>query len=170
MSKYSNPGLHETRNHFLFVGNKETIDGYDLLKDALALTSTHPKIRFVGCDGVTFDANDEGMAALYRQSVATLCLARLEPFGLAPIESMACGTPVIAVNEGGYKDTVVDGECGYLIERNPDLLIRSMLRLSNYPAEYGAMCQAARKRAKRHFSWSIHVERLERVLEGMSHD
>jgi glycosyltransferase involved in cell wall biosynthesis len=39
-----------------------------------------------------------------------------EPFGIVPIESMACGTPVIAFNHGGPAETIVDGKTGFLIE------------------------------------------------------
>jgi D-inositol-3-phosphate glycosyltransferase len=38
-----------------------------------------------------------------------------EPFGITPLESMACGTPVIGSNVGGIKYTVVDGETGALV-------------------------------------------------------
>ena len=39
-----------------------------------------------------------------------------EAFGLVPIEAMACGTPVIAFNRGGPKETIRDGETGFLVE------------------------------------------------------
>ena len=52
-----------------------------------------------------------------RNSVAIVGLAHGEAFGLTPIEAMALGTPPIFVNEGGYRETVVDGDNGRLIER-----------------------------------------------------
>jgi len=38
-----------------------------------------------------------------------------EDFGMSPVESMACGTPVIGVDEGGLKETIIDGKTGKLI-------------------------------------------------------
>lgn len=62
---------------------------------------------------------DERLAELYGTSVATFCGARLEPFGLTVLESLCCGTPVIAVREAGLREAVIDGQNGILIDRDP---------------------------------------------------
>lgn len=48
-------------------------------------------------------------------AIATICVSKNEDFGMVAIESMSCGVPVIAVDEGGYRETMVAGETGYLI-------------------------------------------------------
>ena len=53
---------------------------------------------------------------LLGRAIATIYVPRDEDFGLAPVESMAAGKPVIGVAEGGLLETVVDGETGILIE------------------------------------------------------
>jgi glycosyltransferase involved in cell wall biosynthesis len=58
----------------------------------------------------------------YNRAKATVCANVLEPFGLVPLESMACGTPVIAVREGGLRESVRDGETGYLVDRDETAL------------------------------------------------
>jgi glycosyltransferase involved in cell wall biosynthesis len=58
---------------------------------------------------------DEQIRELYRSSRATL-LPGTEDFGIVPVESQACGTPVVALNAGGARETVVDGETGVLVE------------------------------------------------------
>ena len=57
---------------------------------------------------------DEQIRELYRSSRATL-LPGTEDFGIVPVESQACGTPVVALNAGGARETVIDGETGVLV-------------------------------------------------------
>ncbi len=45
-------------------------------------------------------------------------MAHKEPFGLSPIEAFSIGTPAIFVNDGGFRDSIIDGKCGRLLERN----------------------------------------------------
>ena len=66
---------------------------------------------------------------LYRSSRLTVCAARLEPFGLTVLESTSCGTPVVAVAQGGYRETVVDGVNGYFAERNAASLGEGIIRI-----------------------------------------
>ena len=70
----------------------------------------------------------------------------LEPFGLAAIEAMASGTPVVAVREAGPCETVVDGETGFLCERDPDApgLMR-FYAFSRTPISVTRMGAAARR-------------------------
>lgn len=62
--------------------------------------------------------SDEELRNLIRGAKATIYVPVDEDFGMSPVESMACGTPVIGVNDGGLKESIVDGQTGILI--NPD--------------------------------------------------
>tara|TARA_B100001564_G_scaffold170821_1_gene143601 strand:- start:573 stop:1217 length:645 start_codon:yes stop_codon:yes gene_type:complete len=57
------------------------------------------------------------MTILMKRSTAVIGLAHGEAFGLTPIESMALGAPPVFVDEGGYRDTIVDGVNGRLVAR-----------------------------------------------------
>ena len=57
------------------------------------------------------------MSILMKRSTAVIGLAHGEAFGLTPIESMALGVPPVFVEEGGYRDTIVDGVNGRLVTR-----------------------------------------------------
>lgn len=65
--------------------------------------------------------NDQELTNLYNQAELVVYSPYLEPFGLVPLESMACGTPVVAVKEGGVRETVVHKKTGLLIDRDEEL-------------------------------------------------
>ncbi len=58
------------------------------------------------------------MASLMRGARAVVSMAHAEPFGLTPIEAFSVGTPALFVDEGGFRDTVVDGVNGRLLVRD----------------------------------------------------
>jgi D-inositol-3-phosphate glycosyltransferase len=93
-----------------------------------------------------------------------------EPFGITPLESMACGTPVIGANVGGIKYTVVDGETGYLVPaRAPAALAERIARLYRHPDVLREMGTRAVQRANELFTWQQvageMAELYERVLD-----
>jgi phosphoheptose isomerase len=77
-----------------------------------------------------------------------------EPFGITPLESMACGTPVIGSNVGGIKFTVRDGETGYLVPPNdPDALAERIAHLYQHPKLMSVFRKQAIRRANDLFTW-----------------
>ncbi len=65
--------------------------------------------------------DDEKLLELYNSAKLVLYAPYLEPFGLVPIESMGCGTPVIGVREAGIRETVINEVTGMLVERDPEV-------------------------------------------------
>jgi glycosyltransferase involved in cell wall biosynthesis len=68
--------------------------------------------------GVEFlgQVTDPELAKLYGGAKAFLALSKDEDFGITPVESMLMGTPVIAFNGGGYRETVLQGRTGILFD------------------------------------------------------
>ena len=84
-----------------------------------------------------------------------------EPFGLVPLEAMACGTPVIASNSGGAKETTLNGKTGFLFEPDDEFdLARKIDILINNHNLNMEMAVAARKHAVENFSWERTTDRI----------
>ncbi len=77
-----------------------------------------------------------------------------EPFGITPVEAMACGTPVIGSNVGGIKFTVRDGEAGYLVPPDdPDAVAERIAHLHRHPRLTAVIRRKAIRRANDLFTW-----------------
>ena len=92
-----------------------------------------------------------------------------EPFGITPVEAMACGTPVVGSNVGGIKFTVRDGETGYLVAPNdPDALAERIAHLYHNPKLLSVFGRQAVRRANDLFTWpkvaSAVAELYEKVI------
>ncbi|GAB6850102.1 glycosyltransferase family 4 protein [Paraburkholderia kururiensis] len=92
-----------------------------------------------------------------------------EPFGITPVEAMACGTPVIGADVGGIRSTVLDGETGFLVPpRDPDALAARIHTLVRNPALARRMGEAGMARAKTQFTWRGVSEALLRVYRRVA--
>ncbi len=80
-----------------------------------------PRVRFLG------QASDEELEA-YVQHAEALIFPGLEDFGIVPVEAMAAGTPVIAFDQGGASETVVDGVTGVLVKQQTAAAFAAVMR------------------------------------------
>ena len=102
---------------------------------------------------------NEEIRDLYRQARAVL-MPGVEDFGMVPVEAQACGAPVVALAEGGAKETVVDGETGVLVEdRSPDAFAEGLRRLQSATFDPAALRASAlrfsRERFQRNFKAAV---------------
>lgn len=88
-----------------------------------------------------------------------------EPFGLVPLEAMACGTPVISSNSGGPRETVIEGETGFLFQPDSEVDLANKIQLLwNNDDLLNQMSHSARKRVEENFSWDVTVDSLYNIL------
>jgi glycosyltransferase involved in cell wall biosynthesis len=94
-----------------------------------------------------------------------------EPFGITPVEAMACARPVIGSEVGGIKSTVVDGSTGFLIpSRDPEALAERLATLQRDPARAREMGEAGLRRAYQHYTWRIVAQQAAAVYAAVLKD
>lgn len=104
---------------------------------------------------VTFVGRKRRELLKYYYSAADIFLTipLYEPFGITPLEAMACGTPVIGSNVGGVKFTVKDGETGYLVPPNePNVIALTIAYLYQNPESCDRLSRQAIQRANQLFA------------------
>ncbi|MFL5760998.1 MAG: glycosyltransferase [Thermomicrobiales bacterium] len=91
-----------------------------------------------------------------------------EPFGLTPLEAMACGRPVVGSNVGGISYTVCHGETGLLVpSRSPEALAAGLHALLSSPVRRKRMGAAGRRRVEREFTWRTVAEKTATLYEAV---
>ncbi len=108
---------------------------------------------------------DDELAALYSRAQLVLYAPVMEPFGFVPLEAMACGTPVVAVREGGVRESVRHDETGLLTERDSYEFAQATQYLLTNAA---ARCQfgvRGRRYVEQSWTWDRCLQNLEQNLE-----
>jgi D-inositol-3-phosphate glycosyltransferase len=183
-------GLAAKEQVVLFVGRIEPLKGIDLLLRAVSSLDSRFHVLVIGGDGkdvarkselaalaaelriagkVTFlDAVPHDALPLY-YNAADICVvpSYYESFGLVAVEAMACGVPVIASRVGGLKETVQDGQTGYLIPwLCPEPFAERLELLLNNEPLRRSLGREARVAAER-YHWSEVAARVEDVYHDL---
>jgi D-inositol-3-phosphate glycosyltransferase len=133
------------------------------LRDVAQSAGVADRVRLVGA------VPPDRIAEWYRSADVLVTAPWYEPFGLTPLEAMACGVPVVATAVGGLTDTVRAGVTGDLVPpRDPDALgaaLRDLLADEPRRARYAA---AALTRARTGYTWPHAAEQLEAVYASVA--
>ena len=121
----------------------------------------HPNVEFLG------RVSTKELVDLYSNALFTMFPFTHEPFGYVPLESMACGTPVLTYDFQGPSEYVADAHTGWLVHTDGELVQKSAeLWKEQYPSETRTNCvKAASKFDKR-----TYLERWSEILGKLSED
>jgi D-inositol-3-phosphate glycosyltransferase len=109
------------------------------------------------------------MPALIGTADAVLCTPTYEPFGIVPLEAMACGVPVVATDVGGHRDTVRDGVTGRLVPAGDlGVLADAVREVHAGERTRRAMGAAGRERALARYTWRRVADGVEEVYQRVT--
>lgn len=111
------------------------------------------------------------MPSLLRSADVVVCSPWYEPFGIVPLEAMACGIPVVVAAVGGLIDTVLDGVTGiHVPPRDPDAVARALYLLLTQPELAQSFGAAGAARVRSRYSWDRVAADTERAYASLLYD
>lgn len=150
----------EIRPRLIIVGNTDEANVSGQLRRLAVETGVELEI-FVRI-------SDEKLLSLYQNARTFVYSPHSEPFGLAVLEAMACGIPVVAVNEGGPRESVIDGVTGLLAPRNEVAFADSIVRILADDGFARRLGVAARQIVTTEWTWAAASQRVEAELEAVA--
>jgi glycosyltransferase involved in cell wall biosynthesis len=118
--------------HLVIVGGYADGDHAALYAEKIR-KNLPPNVRLCG------EVGEDDLRNLYARCKGHICTALDEDYGLTPLEAMASGKPVVAVNEGGYRETVTE-RTGLLVEPNVDQIIDAVRMITKDPERFKEPC------------------------------
>jgi len=140
-------------------------------RDGPELARLHALARQLGIDGHVHFVGQKPRAELrhwYGAADVFVTTPWYEPFGITPVEAMACARPVVGAEVGGIKSTVVDGGTGFLVpSRDPEAVADRLATLERNPALARALGEAGLRRAGQHYTWRIVAHQVAAVYAAV---
>ena len=112
--------------------------------------------------------SDERLAQLYAQAVGLVYPPANEDWGIVPLEAMAAGLPVLAVDGGGPRESVLPGRTGWLLANEPQAFADAMRACASLPADEREAMRAACVARAGQYSWGAFVARLDEVMTAVA--
>ena len=113
---------------------------------------------------IKVNQSTDELAKLYNQARICVYTPVQEPFGLVPLEAMACKTPVVGVAEGGVCESIIDGYNGLLVDRKPEKFADAVMKLLTNHEYTEKLGQQARNHVLEKWTWENSIKTLESYL------
>lgn len=153
------------QSDLLFIGEKMQIEGYDLLEKTLALYSNKPSVKFIERARNGKGISQSNLIKEINMAKIVLALSKNEPFGLINIEAMSCGIPVIAINEGGFRESILNDKTGYLIERSETELKKKIDLVLENESLRKTLGKFGRLHVVNNFTWEKSVGNFLKIID-----
>ncbi len=111
--------------------------------------------------------SDNQLVELYNRASVFLYSPINEPFGLALLEAMACGTPIVCVDEGGPSEIMINHVTGILCNRNPQEFAEAIEELIDHKDLANQFGQQASEFVSRQWTWDHTANRLEKIFSDI---
>ena len=182
---------HSRSNFVLSTGALRSNKGFDFLLQSLGLIDATRRPPLVIVSNAAVDGereylqqlasrlgvqltlrtlvSDDELVRLYNEALLTLYAPVMEPFGLVPLESMACGTPVVGVCEAGIRESVLHEQTGLLTDRDPERFREATVRLLDDQEVRTRFGQRGRAEVERYWQWERCVRDVEAQLVTAAH-
>jgi glycosyltransferase involved in cell wall biosynthesis len=118
----------------------------------------------VGDVKIKTNVNERELARLYSNCTAVLYTPMNEDYGLVPLEAMASYKPIIAVNEGGMKETVEDRKTGLLVNSIEEMA-NAMVEVAEHPEFAKELGKNSRENVVKKHSWKVFFKEYDKVLK-----
>jgi glycosyltransferase involved in cell wall biosynthesis len=143
----------------------------DLDFSIAVVSSTNPDLRNLPFRAEWIsNASDEALIELYRTSAALMLTSEQEGLGIAAMEAMACGLPVISTRCGGPETFIEDRISGFFVTDDPEVIAERMFDLATNESHRLTIGEAARQRIERSFSEHVWNRKFEDLLIGINID
>lgn len=185
-NEFFHPMSLERKNFILSVGRIEKRKRHDLLIESLGhmpeknrpqavvVASRDSSARRLELEAlarehgvhliIKLGISDGELVQLYNEATCVFYGAMREPFGLVALEAMACGTPIIAVREGGLQESVVDGKTGFLVNPEPEDCADAIRKIFADQNLQGKFSEAGIKHVASSWTWDHAATRFENYL------
>jgi D-inositol-3-phosphate glycosyltransferase len=183
--KFNPPKEHHSRvPKFLFVGRandpRKRIELFfaactalqrnhaDLNFSATIISSAKPDLSNLSfpSDWIA-NASEEELIEQYRTATALVLTSEQEGLGIAAMEAMACGLPVISTHCGGPETFIEDGKSGFFVPDDPEAIAERMFELATDESLRSTIGAAAYARIENGFSEQVWNEKIENLLRGL---
>jgi glycosyltransferase involved in cell wall biosynthesis len=176
-------------SYVLSVGAIQPHKGYDFLIESFTYIdkSIRPSLRLIGnaensgmqkhLQGlaekqevdlqIELKLDQEELVERYNNALLIAYAPYNEPFGLVPLEAMACARPVVGIQEGGVIETVVNEKTGLLINRDPEKFGKAIQHLLENPLLSEQYGRNGREHILEYWSWGKSVKNLEQTMYNL---